>query len=768
MTVRLANGSSNVRPIALEVGGVRTAAQDADTLPRSWDNWETRTFKVTVEGPGPRTVAICQATDAGAPNVDAVAIHEVGAAPEFFPVENGAPVFDTADAAFVVDENATDDVAVLSATDPNDDPVTYTLSGDDAGAFSIDASGALSFAAPPDAEAPTDSGGGNDYEVTVEASDGAATTPRAVTVTVQNVDEPATAITLTPVAVDENDPGAVVANIAVSDPDTTYEAGDLTVSDSCFVVTGGPGALQLALAPDEALDAEGAIPTVTVSAGGASSAPFTPTVNDVDEGGPVPVLFDAASVAGYSSQDKPGTGAGVSVSAGGAALTLDGNLWKRVPLGQDYAITENTRIELDLTIGAAVPEIVGVGFGADENPFNGNQALYQLGGTQSPGSFIDLRGSGEGGRFVVDLSGQAGKTISSLVFIADDDFAGDGLGSATFANVRLVEATDDGGNAAPRVVGGGVADLSVNEGASLEVDLPFVDDDGEVLSFDLAVTDAEGNPVPVDGLLSITDGVLSGTVPDAPGTCTVTVGATDTGGSGTRVESAFTLTVENVNEAPEAADPALEPYFGTPGQPIDGIDLAQFAGFFTDPDGDALTLSAEDLPAGLSVNGEGVIVGTPTGGGQVTATIRATDPSGASATLAILFDIDGADLGDTVVVEAEDFAGLGAATNLYATGTSGASGGQIVRAANGSGPGAVTTDLTQNGLIEGWYRVAMTRYDETDGSATYSLSVGDAVLAENEALMASGTGGLGDGGVGDGGDDGLGVGGVGVEAAAGP
>ena len=427
----------------------------------------------------------------------------------------------------------------------------------------------------------------------------------------------------------------------------------------------------------------------------------------MDEGGPagpVAVRFDAAAIAGYSTQDRPDQGgAGVSVGDG-SALTLDGNLWKRVPLGESYAITEDTKITLDLRVGASLPEIVAVGFDSDENPFNGGGTLYQLAGTQSQSAFVDLRGSGVANgdgtaRFTIDLSAAAGRTISSLVFVSDDDDARGGLGSATFADVALVETTDEGGNAAPRVVGGGVAGFSVDEGAAIEVDLPFVDDDGDALAYAFSLTDATGAAVTAPEGLAIVDGVLTGPAPATPGAYTVTLTASDGAADAT---TSFTLTVDDVNEAPVASDPALEPYALSAGKPIDGIDIAQFGAFFTDPDeGDALTLTAENLPAGLSVNEEGVITGTPRGAGTVTATIRATDAAGASATIAIVFDVDGADLGDTVVVEAEAFTGLADAVNFVATGQAGASGDQIIRASKSDAAASIGTELSKNGLTEG-------------------------------------------------------------------
>ena len=75
-------------------------------------------------------------------------------------------------------------VAAYTADDPEGVTVGWSLAGADGGLFSIDG-GRLSFKSPPD----FDSGGDNEHQVTLEATDGANTSRLAVTVTVTDVDE---------------------------------------------------------------------------------------------------------------------------------------------------------------------------------------------------------------------------------------------------------------------------------------------------------------------------------------------------------------------------------------------------------------------------------------------------------------------------------------------------------------------------------------------------------------------------------------------------
>ena len=88
-------------------------------------------------------------------------------------------------------ENSSDAVATYVATDPEGGAVILSLTGDDAGHFSL-AGGVLSFATTPDFEARADADADNTYEVTLEAADVRFTTMHVVAVTVTNEDEPGT------------------------------------------------------------------------------------------------------------------------------------------------------------------------------------------------------------------------------------------------------------------------------------------------------------------------------------------------------------------------------------------------------------------------------------------------------------------------------------------------------------------------------------------------------------------------------------------------
>lgn len=93
-------------------------------------------------------------------------------------------------ASINVAENTTA-VTTVTATDPDNDALTYSISdGADAGKFTIGSvTGVLSFATAPDFEKPADVDKDNNYEVSVQVSDGHQTVAQAITVTVTDVNE---------------------------------------------------------------------------------------------------------------------------------------------------------------------------------------------------------------------------------------------------------------------------------------------------------------------------------------------------------------------------------------------------------------------------------------------------------------------------------------------------------------------------------------------------------------------------------------------------
>lgn len=291
--------SSGVRSARVSDGTSETDVSFASTGTTSgrnataFDNWSIATIQVTLaEGENTITMSLF---GGNGPNIDALAITAIGAAPDFAPrfttrgeftVVEGETAIGTI-GAVDVDEDTTDADSAI-------DPVAFAITGGaDASAFAIDAAtGALSLNAPADLEAKAD------YQVVVAATDSAGNvTAQTVTVAVTDVDQPATALALDAQDVTENVPGAMLATIVIADADTTYGVADVTLSgpDAALFRVIEDGGLKLALAETEALDFEApAQPSVTITVGGLSQE-FTPAPqNDAGDD----VADDAAPTAG--------------------------------------------------------------------------------------------------------------------------------------------------------------------------------------------------------------------------------------------------------------------------------------------------------------------------------------------------------------------------------------------------------------------------------------------------------------------------------------
>ena len=91
--------------------------------------------------------------------------------------------------ALTVLEGATS-VATISASDPDNNSLTYTISsGDDQALFSITSRGVLSFLTAPDFETPSDVGLDNVYDITVQVSDGLLIDTQSISITVSDAFE---------------------------------------------------------------------------------------------------------------------------------------------------------------------------------------------------------------------------------------------------------------------------------------------------------------------------------------------------------------------------------------------------------------------------------------------------------------------------------------------------------------------------------------------------------------------------------------------------
>ena len=115
---------------------------------------------------------------------------------------NDAPVItsDGGNATAAINVNETISAVTTVTVSDVDEPaqtITYSLGGIDAGDFSIDTDGNLTFTSAPDFANPTDDDADNVYVVTVTASDGSLSDSQTITVTVVDVSPTSLVVTTT-------------------------------------------------------------------------------------------------------------------------------------------------------------------------------------------------------------------------------------------------------------------------------------------------------------------------------------------------------------------------------------------------------------------------------------------------------------------------------------------------------------------------------------------------------------------------------------------
>jgi len=248
---------------------------------------------------------------------------------------NGPPVITSngggPTAAISAAENQTG-VTTVTATDPENDPRTYSITGGaDMARFSIVAgTGVLTFVAAPDFEVPTDADANNTYIVTVTATAMGGTDTQTLTVTVTNVNEEPTITSNgggSTAAISAAESQTGVTTVTSTDPESDAQTYSITGGADLarFSIVAGTGVLTFVAAPDfEAptdADANGTyVVTVTATDPGtlADTQTLTVTVTNVNE--------EPSFV-----QPTPAEGATVSISRSAgqelalAAMDVDAN-----------------------------------------------------------------------------------------------------------------------------------------------------------------------------------------------------------------------------------------------------------------------------------------------------------------------------------------------------------------------------------------------------------------------------------------------------------
>ena len=209
----------------------------------------------------------------------------------------------TSAASASVSENTTTTIYSATATDPENNSLTYSLSGTDAANFSIDpGSGAISFTTIPDYENPADSQANNLYSLTLEVSDSTHTISQALTIAVTNIDEPPTITSATAASIPENTT-TTIYTASASDPENGALSYSLSATDAAnFSIDSSSGAISFAINPDyeNPTDADANnVYQLTLEVSDSThtiSQAFDITVNDTNDNAPIITAAQSFSI----------------------------------------------------------------------------------------------------------------------------------------------------------------------------------------------------------------------------------------------------------------------------------------------------------------------------------------------------------------------------------------------------------------------------------------------------------------------------------------
>ena len=691
---------------------------------------------MTAVAAGAATVTVTAADPGGltATQSAAVTVEAANQAPEA--VETIPPQAMTAGDEVVVDVSS-------FFSDPDGDELTYTAESSDAEVAAAGIEGSSLTVTAVAAGAAT---------VTVTAADpGGLTATQSVEVTVEAANQAPEAVETIPAqAMTAGDEVVVDVSSFFSDPDgdeLTYTAES---SDAEVAAAG----------------IEGSSLTVTAVAAGAA----TVTVTAADPGGltatqSVEVTVEAANQAPEAVETIP-----AQAMTAGDEVVVDVSSFFSDPDGDELTYTaESSDAEVaaagiegsSLTVtavaaGAATVTVTA----ADPGGLTATQSVEVTveAANQAPEAVetIPAQAMTAGDEVVVDVSSffsdPDGDELTYTAESSDAEVAAAGIegssltvtavaaGAATvtvtaadpggLTATQSVEVTVEAANQAPEAVET-IPAQAMTAGDEVVVDVSsfFSDPDGDELTYTAESSDAEVAAAGIEGSSLTVTAV-------AAGAATVTVTAADPGGL-TATQS-VEVTVEAANQAPEAVE-TIPAQAMTAGDEV----VVDVSSFFSDPDGDELTYTAESSDAEVAaagIEGSSLTV-TAVAAGAATVTVTAADPGGLTATQSVEVTVEAANqapeavetipaqamtAGDEVVVDVSSFFSDPDGDELTYTAES--SDAEVAAA------GIEGSSLTVTAVAAGAATVTVTAADPGGLTATQSVEV--TVEAANQAPEA--------------------------------
>ena len=492
-----------------------------------------------------------------------------------------------------------------------------------------------------------------------------------------------TTVTITAVA-----PGSTTVTITASDP------GGLTATASVSVMV-----------PNRAPRAVGTIDALTVAVGEQGSVNVSGAFTDPD-----------GETLSYSASSSNPEVATASASGSAVAVTAVAKGMSTVTVTATDPGGASATQSFEVTVPNRAPQAVG----------SIPQATVQAGESVE----VDLSEyftdpDGDALAYMGQSSDAAVATVSVENAVAIVTAVSSGTATV------MITATDPGDasatqsfevtvpNRAPAAVGS-IPAQTVTEGRTETVTLRpyFADPDGDSLTYTAVITDPQVAEVTVaEDALTIR--AL------ATGVAAITVTATDPDGLTATQTVAVEVTPSNRAPQPQGTIPAQSVTVG-------GTATVDLSPYFTDPDGDALTYTAQSSDPTLATVGVSGAVATVTGiaVGTATATVTATDPDGLTATQTVSIEVMQGNRAPQPqgTIPAQSIAvGVTATVNLSQYFTD-ADGDALTYTAQSSDPAVATVSVlgsvaTVKAVAPGTVAVTATATDPGNASATQRFDV---------------------------------------------
>jgi len=199
------------------------------------------------------------------------------------------------------------------------------------------------------------------------------------------------------------------------------------------------------------------------------------------------------------------------------------------------------------------------------------------------------------------------------------------------SDAQSFSITVSGSNDAPQITSTPV--LTATEDQSYSYDVNAIDEEGDTLTYSLTQN-------PSGMTINSSSGLISWIpIQSHVGSQSVTVSVTD--GNGGSDAQSFSITVANVNDAPQITS--------TPVLSATENQLYSYDVNATDAEGDPLTYSLTTSPSGITINaGTGLITWTPTGSqiGTHAVTVSVSDGNGGTDNQSFSINVSAGALGD--------------------------------------------------------------------------------------------------------------------------